>query len=234
MSSSAGPVVFLPGLLCDAALWRAQVDALADLAAPVVADLTLDDTLGGMAERVLAAAPPRFSLVGLSMGGYVAFEILRRAPGRVARLALLATSAAPDSPERAERRRRAVRSLEHGRFMGVTARLLPQLVHESRVDGPVGETVRAMAGRVGGPAFLRQQTAILGRPDSRPDLGRIRVPTLVAVGDADVLTPPAEAMDIHRGIAGSTHHVLQACGHLPALEKPAEVNALLRDWLARA
>lgn len=225
------PVLFLPGLLCDATLWRAQIDDLADVAAPMVADLTLDDSVAAMAARTLAAAPPRFSLAALSMGGYVAFEIMRQAPERVTRLALIATSAAPDDAARAAERRAGMASLKIGRFVGVTARLLPQLIHPSRVEGETGETVRAMAERVGGDAFLRQQQAILTRPDSRPTLATIAVPTIVAVGDGDLLTPPAASQAIHAGIAGSTLHVFERCGHLPAMELPDETSALLRGWL---
>lgn len=228
------PLVMLPGLLCDERLWSEQAQALSDIAAPLIADLTKDDSVAAMAARVLSEAPPRFALAALSMGGYVAFEIMRQAPERVTRLALLATSAAPDSPERAATRRMAIESLKLGRFLGVTTRLLPQLVHASQVDGPVGQEVRAMAARVGGEAFLRQQTAILGRPDSRPTLAAIDVPTLVAVGDSDVLTSPAESGEIHAGIAGSQLHMFEACGHLPPLEQPAAVSALLRGWLTAA
>jgi len=226
------PLVLLPGLLCDSALWAQQMRDLGDLAACVIPDLTRDDSIEAMAARVLVAAPPRFALAGLSMGGYVAFEILRQAPERVTRLALFSTGAAPDTPERAQARHRAIESLKLGRFVGVTSRLLPQLVHPSRIATPVGEAVTAMAKRVGGEAFVRQQQAILGRPDSRPVLATIKVPTLVAVGDADVLTPPAEAQAIHAGIAGARLHVLEACGHLPALETPDATSRLLRTWLA--
>ncbi|MBI1682100.1 alpha/beta fold hydrolase [Caulobacter hibisci] len=228
------PLVLLPGLLCDARLWREQVLDLHDVADTLVADLTLDDSVAAMAQRVLAAAPERFALGGLSMGGYVAFEILRQAPERVTRLALFATSAAPDSPERAEQRRRAMAALSVGRFLGVTQQMMPQLLHPSRLTEPLAGEVKAMAGRVGGEAFLRQQRAILGRPDSRPGLADIKVPTLVAVGDADRLTPPAESQAIHNGITGSTLHILADCGHLPAMERPAETNELLRAWLAEA
>ena len=234
LRSGPGPVphlLFLPGLLCDDRLWSAQREALEAVAPTSVADLTRDDSIAAMAARALAGAPERFALIALSMGGYVAFEIMRQAPRRVARLALLDTSAAPDSPERAARRHAGMASLAHGRFAGVTSRLMPQLVHASHVDGPVGETVREMAGRVGSAAFLRQQQAILGRPDSRPLLPEIRVPTLVGVGDSDVLTPPAEALEIHLGIATSTWHLFRGCGHLPPLEQPEETTRVLRGWL---
>lgn len=225
------PLVFLPGLLCDERLWRDQARDLADIADSTIPDLTLDDSVGAMAKRVLDAAPERFALAALSMGGYVAFEILRQQPERVTRLALLDTSAAPDAPERTAQRLAGMESLRLGRFFGVTARMLPQLVHARHVHGTVGEEVKAMAKRVGGDAFLRQQTAILERPDSRGVLGSIVVPTVIGVGDSDVMTPPAESALIHRGIAGSELHTFASCGHLPPMESPEETSDLLRRWL---
>lgn len=225
------PLVFLPGLLCDARLWRDQAEALSDVAAPVIADLTQDDSIAAMAQRTLAAAPERFALAGLSMGGYVAFEILRQAPHRVTRLALFDTNAHPDEPERIAQRKAGIASLKIGRFAGVTTRLLPQLVHAAHVAGPIGAELKAMAARVGSEAFLRQQQAILERPDSRPILRQIAVPTLVAVGDGDVLTPVADALAIHWDIAGSRFYLFRNCGHLPALEAPIETSRVLRQWL---
>src|SRR5215469_2286884 len=99
------PLILLPGLLCDAALWAPQREALADIADVWIGDLTGADSMAAMAEAVLAAAPPKFALAGLSMGGYVSFEIMRRAPARVERLALLDTSARPDTPEQSRARR---------------------------------------------------------------------------------------------------------------------------------
>jgi pimeloyl-ACP methyl ester carboxylesterase len=228
------PTVFLPGLLCDAGLWRPQIDALAGIVAPMVADLTLDDNIPAMARRVLASAPDRFALVALSMGGYVALEIMRQAPERVTRLALLDTSARPDTPERASVRRAGMASLERGRFVGITRSLLETLVHPDRTSGPVADQLRAMAGRVGGRAFLRQQRAILDRIDSRPELPEIRVPTLIAVGDTDQVTPMRDAVEMAELIPNARLHVLERCGHLPALEIPDETAALLHDWLAAA
>ena len=225
------PTVFLPGLLCDAALWRPQVDALADHVAPHVADLTLDDTIAAMARRVLTSAPQSFALVALSMGGYVALEIMRQAPERVTRLALLDTSAHPDTEERAAVRRAGMASLQRGRFVGVTRSLLNTLVHPNNTVGPVADALKSMAGRVGGPAFLRQQCAILGRIDSRPYLTDIRVPTLVAVGDGDRVTPMRDAVEMAEAIDGAELHVFRDCGHLPALELADETSLLLRRWL---
>lgn len=225
------PLLLLPGLLCDARLWRDQGVGLADLAEVAVPDLTLDDSVGAMAARVLAQAPERFALGALSMGGYVAFEILRQAPRRVSRLALLATSARADPPKRAAVRRASLALAERGRFAGVTRKLLPQLVHASRVDTPVGEEVMAMAERVGRDAFLRQQRAILDRPDSQPLLPALAMPTVIGVGDDDRMTAPEESRILHAGIPGARLHVFTDCGHLPPMEKPQETTALLRAWL---
>lgn len=227
-------LLLLPGLLCDARLWRDPIAALAGVAQARVADLTQDDTLRGMALRALADAPPRFALAGLSMGGYVAFEILRLAPERVTRLALFDTSARPDTEEAARRRRGLMALTRTGQFRGVTPRLLPSLLHPDHVDGPLGHEVRAMADRIGRDAFLRQQLAILHRPDSRPMLGRIAQPTLVAVGEQDVLTPPELSEEMAAAIPGARLARIPGCGHLPTMERPEEATALMREWLAAA
>jgi pimeloyl-ACP methyl ester carboxylesterase len=225
-------LLFLPGLLCDGRLWRDQVAAL-DGVRCVVADLTHDDSLCAMADRALRAVPAeaRLSVCGLSMGGYVAFEIMRRAPQRVARLALFDTSARPDTPEQLRRRRGLLALSESGMFRGVTPRLLPQLLAPTNVAGPLGAEVMAMAERVGRPAFHRQQRAIMHRPDSRPDLAAIAVPTLVGVGEEDALTPPHLAEEMAAGIPGARLARIPQAGHLPPMEEPAAVTGLLRDWL---
>ncbi|WBV42588.1 alpha/beta fold hydrolase [Pseudoroseomonas cervicalis] len=226
-------LLLLPGLLCDARLWRDAVAGLHAQAACQVADLTQDDTLRGMALRALEQAPPRFALAGLSMGGYVAFEILRLAPQRVTHLALFDTSARPDSVEAARRRRGLMALSRSGQFRGVTPRLLPSLLHPDAVDGPLGHEVRAMADRVGHDAFLRQQMAILHRPDSRPLLPGIAVPTLVAVGEEDTLTPPQLAEEMAALIPGAVLARIPRSGHLPTMEQPEACAGLLRAWLAR-
>lgn len=226
------PLVLLPGLLCDAALWRGPIEELADIAEPWVADLTRDASVTSMARRVLAEAPPRFALAGLSMGGYVAQEIMRQAPERVLRLALLDTSARADSPEQTARRRGLIELAEKGEFRGVTPRLLPVFLHPARLDDkPLTDAVMAMAERVGKDAFLRQQNAIMGRPDGRPSLAAIKCVTLVLCGRQDLLT----SLDLHEEIAalvkGARLAVIEDCGHLSTMERPWEVSVELRQWL---
>jgi len=227
-------LILLPGLLCDAALWAAQVEALADVAVCQVADLTRDDSIAGMAERVLAEAPPGpLAVAGLSMGGYVALEIVARAPERVARLALLDTNAHADLPEQSERRRALMDWVPEGRFAEVPPALLPNLVHPARLtDDAVAGTVLEMAERVGPDAFLRQQTAIMGRADRCESLGAIRCPTLVLCGADDALTPPEAHEAMHRRFPRALPlAVVPDCGHLSPLERPEPVSAHLRTWL---
>ncbi|MCP5367414.1 MAG: alpha/beta fold hydrolase [Hyphomicrobiales bacterium] len=227
------PLLLLPGLLCDAALWRHQVAGLADVADCTVPDLTRDDSLTTMAERVLADyAPPRFALAGLSMGGYLAQEIMRRAPHRVDRLALLDTTYKADTAERRANRRGLMELAGMGRFRGVTPRLMPLLLHPDRQDDTaLTDTVMAMADAVGMDGFLRQQQAIMDRADGAWDLPRLQCPVLVLCGRQDALTPLADHQEMAAMIPNATLVVVEDCGHLSTLERPDEVTAALRAWL---
>jgi pimeloyl-ACP methyl ester carboxylesterase len=226
------PLVLLPGLLCDAALWAPQVAALSDIVEASVADLSRDDSLSAMAQRVLSAAPARFALAGLSMGGYVAQEIMRQAPQRVMRLALLDTSARADTPERAAQRRGFIELTHKGQFKGITPRMLPVYLHPDHLkDEALTGAVLGMAERIGKDAYLRQQQAIMNRPDGREDLKRIGVPTLALCGRQDQATPYEVNAEIAALVPGATFVAIERCGHISTLEKPTEVNAAMRRWL---
>jgi pimeloyl-ACP methyl ester carboxylesterase len=226
------PLLLLPGLLCDAALWQHQITHLEGIAACHVADLTRHDRIDALAKDALAPAPQRFAMAGLSMGGYVAFEIMRQAPDRVLKLCLLDTSARADTAEQIHRRRLLLKMAETGQFKGVTPRLLPMLIHPDRTgDIELTETVTAMAERVGRDVFQKQQTAILNRIDSRASLRSIKCPVQIVCGREDALTPPDIMREIADGVPHARMDVIEACGHLSTLEKPGEVNYLMRRWL---
>ncbi len=226
-------LILLPGLLCAQPLWRPQVEALSDLANIRIADLTGAESMRGMAESVLARAPDRFALAGLSMGGYVSQEIMRIAPDRVERLALLDTSARADTPERSEARRVQIRMAKEGRFDEVVETMfLPSMQNPANPFSPeLRETVRAMCASVGPEAFVRQLTAIMTRPDSRADLARIACPTMVLCGRQDQATPVELHEEIAGGIPDARLVVIEDCGHLSTMERPGAVNAAMRDWL---
>ena len=226
-------LVLVPGLLCDAELWRHQSEHLAELAEVTVAEVAGCDSMAAMAAAVLEQAPAKsFALAGLSMGGYIALELMRRAPERVERLALLDTSARLDTAEQRERRLSMIAQTDRGDFQGVTDRLLPLFIHPSRLgDEALNGAVKAMTKRVGKEAFLRCQGAIMGRADSRPRLGEIRQPTLVLVGREDALTPLEVHEELAERIPRAKLVVIESCGHLSTMERPEAVTAVMRYWL---
>lgn len=227
-------LVLLPGLLNTRRLYECQIADLADIADAIVPELWHHDSIGAMAQATLDAAPERFALGGFSMGGYVCFEILRRAPERVERLALMDTQATPDTPEATARRRAFIEQTGLGRFHGVQPSLLPTIVHRSRLDDrAVVQPILDMATEVGSDGFCREQTAMIARPDSRRLLVEIDVPTVVIVGRQDQATPLARAQEMATDIANARLVIIEECGHMAPLEKPAEVSTALRRWLTQ-
>ena len=228
------PLVLLPGLLNTRRVFEQQIEALSDVADCIVPELWHHDTMAAMAEATLELAPPTFALCGFSMGGYVAFEILRRAGQRVERLALMDTQAAPDSAESTKRRRALLEQTKIGRFHGVQRTLLPQLVHQRHVgDDTISQPIFDMAQEIGADGFVREQRAIIDRADSRHLLVDIDVPTVVVVGRQDQVTPLPRSEEMAADIADSRLVVLEECGHMSPLERPAEVTDALRRWLSQ-
>ena len=226
------PVVLIPGLLCSARLYAAQIPHLWARGPVTIADHTRDETMTAIARRILAASPPRFALAGLSMGGYISFEILRQAPARVVKLALLDTTARADTPEAIAARRAQIAQVAAGGLAQVADAQFMRLVHPKlREDANLREINRLMAREVGPEGFVRQQTAIVGRVDSRPMLKDIRCPALVLVGEADSLTPPDRAAEMADGIAGAHLVEVPQSGHLSTLERPDAVTHALLEWL---
>ncbi len=230
--ASSVPILLVPGLLCSARLYAPQIPVLWPYGPVTVVDHRRDADMAAIATRILKEAPPRFALAGLSMGGYIAFAMLRLAPERIARLALLDTSARPDTPEQTAGRKTQIAMAQADRFGEIPDLSIPRFLHRNRQhDERLTAIVRQMAEETGPDAFVRQQNAIMTRPDSRPLLASIRCPTLVLVGDGDEATPPELNREIAGGISGAKLVVVPDCGHLSTLEKPEAVNAALADWL---
>lgn len=225
-------LVLVPGLMCSPDLFAPQRAALAHLAEISVPEPSKDATIAGMARRILAGAPQRFALAGLSMGGYVALEIVRQAPERVTRLALIDASARADRPETVKLRRLLIGM---GRALGpraVQTALMKSLIHPARFgDRVLTDRITAMADAVGQAGFERQSEALIARDDYRAMLNDIRCPTLVIVGAEDQMTPVKIAQEIVTGIPGSRLAVIPGCGHIATLEQPEVVNRLLAEWL---
>jgi pimeloyl-ACP methyl ester carboxylesterase len=230
--SESVPILLIPGLLGSPRLYADQIPQLWRFGPVMVADHTRDDTMAAIARRILSMAPPKFALFGLSMGGYIAFEIMRVAPQRVVKLGLLDTQARPDLPEQSEVRRAQIAEARAGRLADVVDRAFPTWVHPTRrADQALRAVALSMADEVGVEGFARQQLANIGRSDSRADLAAIHCPTLVLVGEQDVLTPPERAAEIANGIRGSRLVTVPDCGHMSAAEQPQKVTEALLEFL---
>jgi pimeloyl-ACP methyl ester carboxylesterase len=226
------PIVLIPGLLGSPRLYAEQIPALWQLAPVTIASHRDGDSMATIAGQILATAPPQFTIIGLSMGGYVAFEIMRQAAARVTGLALLDTTARPDTIEQNHRRHEQIAQVQSGQLAEVTDALFRRWVPAARhTDEPLHHIVRQMAAETGPDAFVRQQTAIMNRPDSRPNLDAITCPTLVLVGADDTQTTPEHATEIADAISGAHLMVVPDCGHLSTIEQPATITAALVAWL---
>ena len=226
------PILLVPGLAGSPRIYAPVESPMWRLGPVTVANHIRDASMGAIARRILAEAPPRFALAGHSMGGYIAFEIMRQAPARVAKLALVNTQARPDTPEATARRRAQIARAQGGEYHAVLDELFPGFVHPSRrEDGALRQLVRDMGDDIGPEAFVRQQTAIIGRPDSRPTLAWIKCPTLVLTGDEDNTIPNTLSKEMADGIPGAKLMILPQCGHLPQVEQPQATADALVEWL---
>ena len=225
------PVVLVPGLLCSSEIFAAQIPALWPSGPVTVASTLEGQTIGEVAASILCEAPPRFALAGISMGGYICFEIMRQAPSRVSKLALIDTSARPDTIEQTDARLQALAQAKT-RFMAVALLGLTSLLHPRRRGDPdLLDINRRMARAVGLEGYERQLRIAISRPDSRPLLGAIEVPTLVLVGDSDPLTPLAHSREIASAVGGAKLKVVPDCGHLSPIERPGQVSEALGWWI---
>jgi pimeloyl-ACP methyl ester carboxylesterase len=226
------PTVLVPGMLCTPEIFASQITALWPYGSVTVASTLEGDTIAKMAAAILAAAPPRFALAGISMGGYIELEIMRQAPERVIKLALLDTEARPDTPAQTAQRRTLLAQVDTGNFETLLALAVPAIVHPVHQDDPVlRETNVRMGLAVGIERWARQVEAVISRIDYRPCLPAISVPTLVLVGDCDTFTPPDRAEEMVAGIPGARLVVVPECGHASTIEQPDAVNRALVEWI---
>jgi pimeloyl-ACP methyl ester carboxylesterase len=235
MSDELFHTILVPGLGCSARLYDAVLPDVWAHGAVTVADTRRDETTAAIAERLLASAPERFALVGLSMGGYIAFEVMRQAPERVRALALISTSARPDTPEQLAGREVQQRLVGEGKFNQLVEAAFPLLVAAENQGRPeLADFWRQMAREVGPEAFSRQLRAIAARADSRPLLSTITCPSAVIHGTADRLIPVENGAEIAASIPGVVATFLDGVGHLAPVEAPEALRAALSAWLERA
>ena len=231
-------LILVPGLLCDAAVWAAQAAALEDLARIRIANHGLRDSLGAMAEAIIAYAPPRFAIAGHSMGGRVALEVIRRAGPRVTGLALLDTGYLPVAGGEAGERERAERQklLELARSEGMRALgrrwlRIPMIYFDRLQDTQLVDDILDMFERKSYAIFEAQVRALLARPDASALLPLIRCPTLVLCGRDDAWSQLQAHREMAALIPDSTLISIPECGHMATMERPQPVSQAMRNWL---
>lgn len=219
--------------MTDERLYAAQIEALGIDHDCRVFVFREQASMQAMAEHLLAHTPERFTLIGLSLGGYVAFEVIRRALERLDRLVLIDTTAVADHPARREGRLRDIAVVQRGGIEALIPELPTRWMLPAHARDPALVTLMgSMARSVGAQGQHHQQTAMLGRPDSHEDLATVEVPTLLICGRQDPVTPLADHEAMAARMRGSQLIVIEDCGHLSTIEQPAAVTLALKNWLA--
>jgi pimeloyl-ACP methyl ester carboxylesterase len=227
-------LVLLPGLAGDSEMWRDQLPALAAWR-PHVSDVHMrHPTIAEMAAALLARHAGRLALCGASMGGMLAMEAARQAPARIAGLALLGTSARPEDEEMRHVREKAIALFAQDRVAEVIEPNAAFAFHPRHAqDTSLVQRYVEFVLRAGALQLVRQNRAVIGRPDARPHLSAIRCPTLVMCGEDDQLTPVDRSREIAALVPGARFVTLPECGHMLTMEQPDAVNAELLRWLDR-
>lgn len=226
------PLVFLPGMMCDARLFGPQISELSQDRPVSTGDITRHDDVETIAANVLAGAPPVFALAGLSMGGIVAMEVIRQAPDRVARLALLDTNPCAELPEVKARRKPQIAKVMAGDLEAVMRdEMKPNYLAEGPRRAAILDLCMDMAMGLGADVFVRQSRALRDRPDQQECLRRVTAPTLVLCGREDRLCPVARHLLLRDLIPGSVLEIIDGAGHMPTLEQPDVTTAALARWL---
>ncbi|MDP5086295.1 MAG: alpha/beta hydrolase [Yoonia sp.] len=228
------PLVLLPGMMCDGRLYGPQITAFSYQRAVMTAPLNDHETVMGLATDVLAVAPAKFALAGLSMGGIVAMEVIRQAPERVTRLALLDTNPKAEAPAVALNREPQIAKVRAGQLRAVMRdEMKPNYLTDGPRMGQILDLCMEMAETLGPEVFLRQSRALQTRPDQQETLRKVAVPTLILCGEDDALCPIHRHELMQALIPGSTLTVIKGAGHLPTLEQPDATNEALAKWLTQ-
>ena len=225
-------LVLLPGMMCDDRMYASQIYALKNIAECQVGYIGGADNMADIARQVLAQAPEKFALAGLSMGGIVAMEIVRQAPERVTRLALMDTNPWAEIDDAKAARQPQIEAVEAGQ--------LEQLLRESMVpryfaspQPQLTELCIEMGLTLGEDVFVRQSLALKDRRDQQKPLASFNKPSLVLMGEKDELCP----LDRHECMVSLLSQVafvkIANAGHIPTLEQPAAVNAALKQWMVQ-
>lgn len=226
-------ILLLPGLLNDHTIWDGASSALAKYGEITIPEYGPVGNLGDLAEAILEAAPAHFALAGFSMGGYLALEIMYRAPERVLGLALISTSARADTDEQQAMREKIIAAVQRGKYDKVVAGTTEGALASGGDADRYRDQMASMATAIGPDNFCEHMRAVLNRRDSRAQLPLIEVPTLVAVGEGDQVVPPEFSRELAAAIEGAELAVIPDSGHMLPLQGSEALNASLCEWVER-
>jgi pimeloyl-ACP methyl ester carboxylesterase len=225
------PLLLIPGLVSTRLMWEEQVDGLADIADCWVAPLPAYDDLGEIAEAILADAPLKFAVAGHSLGGYLCFELYRRAPERILALGLFSTTCDPETDQVTARRKTMIETAEQQGFLAMIRASTPRFVVQNTRGQKVASLMERQAFEVGHRAFLQHQKAATRRPDYRDLLNQISCPTLVLAGKKDIVTRPSVQRRMAKSIPNAVFHVIDDAAHMMTMEQSGQTTFLMRNWL---
>jgi len=232
MAQSLTPLIFLPGMMCDARLFDPQITALSKDREVFVAPITGHDTVQALAAEILQNAPPTFALAGLSMGGIVAMEVIAQAPDRVKKIALLDTNPRAEMPAMAAKRGPQIEAVKAGKLKDVIFnQMMPHYLADATQHPEIVQLCWEMASILGPDVFIRQSCALRDRPDQQNTLKTYLGKSLVLCGRHDALCPIERHDLMHSLLPNSTLEIVENAGHIPTLEQPEITTAALVRWL---
>ena len=226
------PIVFLPGLMCDSRLFQPQIDMLSGQRVIILAPVTGNSDVTGIASDLLKRLPNQFELIGLSFGGIVAQEMIRLAPERILRLVLLDTSYLSEPPHISQKRTIQIQAVQDGKLDTVMMHEhIPYYLADGSSSGPISDLCLTMAQEMGNDAFVTQSQALISRRDQTKTLQNIKIPTIIICGEHDRLCTVKTHINMADLVKGSSLEIIPNTGHLPTLENPKTTNRILKEWL---
>ena len=226
------PIVFLPGLMCDSRLFQPQIDMLSGQKVIILAPMTGNSNVTGIALDLLDSLPNKFELIGLSFGGIVALEMIRLAPDRILSLALLDTSYLSEPPHISQKRTTQIQAVQDGKLDEVMMHdHIPFYLADGSGSGPISDLCLTMAKGMGNDAFIAQSRALISRRDQTKTLKNIKIPTIIICGEHDRLCTVKTHINMAELVKGSSLEIIPETGHLPTLENPKITNRILKEWL---
>ena len=226
------PVVMIPGMMCDERIFAHQIKELGTDTEVYIADISKYSSIQELASDVLENSPPKFFLVGHSMGGIVAMEMCSQEPDRIEKLVIMDSNPKPELEETKIKREPQIRNVISGNLAQVMKEeMKPNYLADSYKQKDILNTCMEMALTLGPEVFVRQSRALQGRDDQQSTLEDLDIPVLIMCGSEDKLCSLEKHELMHNIINDSKLEVVMGAGHMPTLEQPQKTTEVIKSWL---